>query len=85
MPELGGLLDLRRGHVDAHDLAGPADLESRDERVEAASAAEVEDVLARLQRRKPEVVADARKRIDCRGGDAIEVVRRVADVLDLGF
>ena len=41
----------------------------------------VEHALTRLQRRELEVVTDAGERIDRRGGDPIEIGRRVAEAL----
>lgn len=52
-----------------------ADVRGRDERVRLGSTAKVEDIVARLQVCKIEVVAHTREGLDSFLGDAIEIHR----------
>ena len=69
----------RQQHAD--DTACRLHLQCRDEAVHAGTASEIDDLLARFERREMKEVTDTCKRVDCVGRDAIEVRRRIAKSL----
>ena len=76
-----GLGALLVRHVDADHPAGGADLQRRDERIHPGPAAEIDDDLASFEFGQVEIIADAGKRFDRLGGNAVEIGERVAEPL----